>query len=140
MISESHSEGAAKAMTVRITVATDADGGGAADAAGAGGGASSGDKRKAPHDGFADRDDHPPDAHGATEPKPAAASSARGGHSGAEPSSHRRREFLTRLGKCAKNNDAQAATALFQELVDSGVSCTAQICATFIHILSLIHI
>ena len=43
---------------------------------------------------------------------------------------------MTRLGKCAKNNDAQAATALFQELVDSGVSCTAQICATFIHIYS----
>ena len=53
-----------------------------------------------------------------------------------DPEKAAKRNFVTRIGACAKKGDAQGAAAVFRELLASEVPCTPDMCSTLLHTFS----
>ena len=56
--------------------------------------------------------------------------------SAVQPTRRERAAFSSRLGKCAQTSDAVEATAIFEEMVKTGFTPSADMCATMIHLYS----
>ena len=85
-----------------------------------------GSKRKEPPGGS---------AHGSADGSAAAASSSSSSNASAQPQAKAaRKPYMSRIGLCAKANDAAGAHAVFTEMASAGVPCTPDACSTLMHL------